>query len=70
MEELQEETGHTCVVCGEGEAYRPGQVLGCYCFSKRVPLLSGGDGLSRQHEMCYTTVTHFNVIHASCSRLS
>jgi len=38
MEELQEEAGHVCVVCGEGEAYRPGEVLGTYVFTKRVPL--------------------------------
>ena len=83
MEELAEESGHTCVVCGEGEAYRPGETLGCYTFTKRVPLHgTGGDGgaaglplpslglpsgLTRQ-EQCYTTVTHFNIIHVQCHR--
>ena len=26
---LEEEQGHVCVVRGEGEAYRPGDILGC-----------------------------------------
>ncbi|EOD21681.1 hypothetical protein EMIHUDRAFT_207692 [Emiliania huxleyi CCMP1516] len=38
--DLQEEVGHVCVVCGEGEAYRPGETLGVYVFTKRVPLPS------------------------------
>jgi len=75
MEDLQEESGHTCVVCGEGEAYRPGEVMGTYCFSKRVPLIGPAEGsgscsaasLARQ-EQGYTTVTHFNVIHVTCHK--
>ena len=79
MEELEEESGHVCVVCGEGETYRPGETLGAYCFCKRVPLL--GDchsvaeaeaapsvGMSGRHEACYATVSHFNIIHFSCHR--
>ena len=27
MEDLEEETGHICVVCGEGETYRAGETL-------------------------------------------
>ncbi len=38
MDELEDESGHICVVCGEGETYRAGEPLGCYCFCKRVPL--------------------------------
>jgi hypothetical protein len=44
MEDLQEEAGHVCVVCGEGEAYRPGEPLGAYVFTKRVPLLPAEGG--------------------------
>ena len=80
MEDLEDEQGHVCVVCGEGETYRPGEVLGCYAFCKRVPLLLqaggpsphispgaavGGGGLT---ETCYTSVSHFNIIHFSCHR--
>jgi len=120
LEELKEEQGHVCVVCGEGEAYRPGDILGCYTFCKRVPILaavsasgSGGAGTAAAAaaahlsplaggpgsgigsapgsgpasggpgsggaaravgggaaatEMCYTTVSHFNLIHFSCHR--
>ena len=93
LEELEEETGHVCVVCGEGETYRPGEVMGCYAFCRRVGMLSGGVGSAGGHalspgriggggsgggglgvalgggsEMCYTSVTHFNLIHFSCHR--
>ena len=79
--DLDEETGHVCVVCGEGEIYRPNETMGCYAFCKRVPLLGvGGSGLSPGRsglspsavaggsEMCYTTVSHFNLIHFACHR--
>ena len=86
MEDLEEETGHICVVCGEGETYRAGETLGAYCFCKRVPmpaplaggsagtpgsagsLLEGASAVLARHEQCYSTVTHFNVIHFACHR--
>ena len=68
--ELEEETGHVCVVCGEGETYRAGEPLGCYCFCKRVPLpaASSVESAPSVPEFCYTTVTHFGVIHFACHR--
>ena len=79
MMELEEESGHVCVVCGEGETYRPGEALGCYSFCRRVPLFGGAGGGSQSStspgrspsaasEMCYTSVSHFNLIHFSCHR--
>ena len=76
MEELEEESGHVCVVCGEGETYRPGETLGTYAFCKRVPLLSEGRSVGEaeaavtasRHDACYSSVTHFNIIHFSCHR--
>ena len=76
MEELEEENGHICVVCGEGETYRPGQTLGTYAFCKRVPLLSEAHSVAEaeaaattsRHDACYSSVTHFNIIHYSCHR--
>jgi len=77
IHELAEETGHVCVVCGEGETYRPGEALGCYTFCKRVPLVGGGGGNlspgrasagASSSEMGYTSVSHFNLIHFSCHR--
>ena len=70
MDELEDESGHICVVCGEGETYRAGEPLGCYCFCKRVPLpaASSVESAPSVPEFCYTTVTHFGVIHFACHR--
>ena len=70
MQELETESGHVCVVCGEGETYRAGEPLGCYCFCKRVPLpaASSVESAPSVPEFCYTTVTHFGVIHFACHR--
>ena len=73
MEDLEEETGHVCVVCGEGELYRPGEALGCYTFCRRVTAHAAGGGAapvstSGRGESYYTSVSHFNVIHFSCHR--
>ena len=40
VDAFEEEAGHVCVVCGEGESYRPGEPLGAYVYCKRVPLLA------------------------------
>ena len=80
--DLEEETGYVCVVCGEGETYRPGEALGCYTFCKRVPLIGGGGSSSLSpgrsaaaisagvsaSEMGYSSVSHFNLIHFACHR--
>ena len=70
MQELEAESGHICVVCGEGETYRAGEPLGCYCFCRRVPLpaTSSEESAPSATEFCYTTVTHFGVIHFACHR--
>ena len=65
MQELEEEKGHVCGVCGEGETYRPGEPLGAYVYVKRVPL---GLGAAGRLEYGYTTVSHFNLIHFGCHR--
>lgn len=44
MEDLEEETGHTCMICREGYKYKPAEVLGFYVHSTRVDL-AARDGL-------------------------
>eukprot|EP00026_Physarum_polycephalum_P007765 Phypoly_transcript_07831.p1 GENE.Phypoly_transcript_07831~~Phypoly_transcript_07831.p1 ORF type:complete len:524 (+),score=164.84 Phypoly_transcript_07831:223-1572(+) len=70
IEDLEEETGFTCMVCREGYSFKPHEVLGFYTYSKRVPLswLGACAQTSGRGENGYTTVTHFNVIHFSCHR--
>ena len=47
-----------CCVCREGYRARPREMLGVYCFVKRVDGAPGApDGVA------YTSVSHFNAIH-------
>ncbi|XP_024381357.1 auxin transport protein BIG isoform X3 [Physcomitrium patens] len=66
MDEVEEEeAGLACMVCREGYLLRPTDMLGTYCYSKRVNV---GMGVSshKRSEWIYTTVSHFNVIHFQC----
>ena len=38
MEALEDETGLTCAVCQEGRTLQPGEVLGLYCYVKKVAI--------------------------------
>eukprot|EP00246_Nothoceros_aenigmaticus_P013242 TRINITY_DN4479_c0_g3_i1.p1 TRINITY_DN4479_c0_g3~~TRINITY_DN4479_c0_g3_i1.p1 ORF type:complete len:905 (+),score=186.28 TRINITY_DN4479_c0_g3_i1:47-2716(+) len=66
LEEIEEEeAGLACMVCREGYRLRPTDMLGAYCYSKRVNLSYGMGGHAKA-EWVYTTVSHFNVIHFQC----
>lgn len=60
-----EEDGLACMVCREGYSLRPNDILGVYCYSKRVNLGSSSSVNSRG-DWVYTTVSHFNIIHFQC----
>jgi hypothetical protein len=38
MEALEDETGLTCAVCQEGRTLQPGELLGLYCYVKKVAI--------------------------------
>ncbi|GMI69029.1 BIG, LOW PHOSPHATE-RESISTANT ROOT 1, DARK OVER-EXPRESSION OF CAB 1, TRANSPORT INHIBITOR RESPONSE 3 [Hibiscus trionum] len=61
----EEEDGLACMVCREGYSLRPTDLLGVYCYSKRVNLGVGTSGSARG-ECVYTTVSYFNIIHFQC----
>lgn len=61
----EEEAGLACMVCREGYSLRPTDMLGAYCYSKRVNLGTGTSSNARA-EWVYTTVSYFNVIHFQC----
>ncbi|KAH7416528.1 hypothetical protein KP509_14G095600 [Ceratopteris richardii] len=61
----EEEAGLACMVCREGYSLCPEDMLGTYCYSKRVNLGIGSSHNTRA-EWVYTTVSHFNVIHFQC----
>ncbi|MCO5564796.1 hypothetical protein L7F22_018464 [Adiantum nelumboides] len=61
----EEEAGLACMVCREGYSLCPTDMLGTYCYSKRVNLGIGTNHNTRA-EWVYTTVSHFNVIHFQC----
>ncbi|KAI5072138.1 hypothetical protein GOP47_0012244 [Adiantum capillus-veneris] len=61
----EEEAGLACMVCREGYSLCPSDMLGTYCYSKRVNLGIGTNHNTRA-EWVYTTVSHFNVIHFQC----
>jgi E3 ubiquitin-protein ligase UBR4 len=66
LEEVEEEeAGLACMVCREGYRLRPTDMLGAYCYSKRMNLALGMSSHGRA-EWVYTTVSHFNVIHFQC----
>ncbi|KAL2641590.1 hypothetical protein R1flu_009177 [Riccia fluitans] len=61
----EEEAGLACMVCREGYRLRPTDMLGAYCYSKRMNLAVGISSHVRA-EWVYSTVSHFNVIHFQC----
>ncbi|KAL3677862.1 hypothetical protein R1sor_020818 [Riccia sorocarpa] len=61
----EEEDGLACMVCREGYRLRPTDMLGAYCYSKRMNLAVGMSSHARA-EWVYSTVSHFNVIHFQC----
>ena len=53
----EEEDVLVCMVCREGYSLRPADLLGVYCYSKRVNLGAGTSGSARG-ELVYTTGHH------------
>lgn len=64
----EEDEQYACMVCREGYRLQPAQLLGAYCYCKTLPAdavpgcLPPGSTLTH----CFSTVTHFNLIHADC----
>ena len=68
MQNMEEEKGPKCVSCDEGFTAKPGEVMGVYVFSKKLPFrewTGTGSSLGQQSQG-YTTVTHSNFIHFQC----
>eukprot|EP01062_Namystynia_karyoxenos_P008248 TRINITY_DN1289_c3_g1_i3.p2 TRINITY_DN1289_c3_g1~~TRINITY_DN1289_c3_g1_i3.p2 ORF type:complete len:958 (+),score=351.53 TRINITY_DN1289_c3_g1_i3:3066-5939(+) len=82
LDSLEDEEGLACLVCREGAALRPQDVLGLYVYVRRVEIVTnvfqqsgaGGKGYSLaalsppQRVLTYSCVTHFNAIHFTCHR--
>lgn len=64
MESVASDPGLTCMVCQEGYAYKPRDMLGFYVFDKEVNL--NVDCSSKDENIGLTSVTHFNTIHYTC----
>jgi len=64
LEELEDEGEWVCIVCREGFKFKPEEVMGIYAYSKRTEITFGG--VPVRQDRCFTTVTHFNLIHFSC----
>ena len=77
-DEEDEEGALVCRVCREGYKSRPRELLGVYCFCKRVEraAAAGGGGgggggtpssaFAGASSAGYSSVSHFNAIHFSC----
>ena len=68
MKNMEEEKGPKCVTCEDGYTAKPGEIMGVYVFSKRLPFrewTGSGSNLGPQSQG-YTTVTHSNFIHLQC----
>lgn len=67
---MQEEKGPKCVTCEDGYTSKPGEILGVYVFSKKLPFKEwtgpGSSSLGSHQSQGYTTVTHSNFIHFQC----
>lgn len=58
FDDIEEDKGIICSICGDGYAYKPEEVIGTYVFCKHVFLTDNSGAIS--------SVTHFNTIHTSC----
>ncbi|KAG2383455.1 hypothetical protein C9374_004126 [Naegleria lovaniensis] len=58
FDEIEEDKGIVCSICGDGYAYKPEEVIGTYVFCKHVFLTDNSGAIS--------SVTHFNTIHTTC----
>ena len=73
-DEEDEDGALVCRVCREGYKSRPRELLGVYCFCKRVEgaAAAGGGGGTPSSTFAgassagYSSVSHFNAIHFSC----
>ncbi|KAA8491130.1 putative E3 ubiquitin-protein ligase [Porphyridium purpureum] len=63
MDELEDEVGPACLVCGDGYVSSPANVLGLYVHCSRVKV-------GAPQHYCFTSVTHFNAVHLSCHAAS
>jgi E3 ubiquitin-protein ligase UBR4 len=59
LEELSEEQGLTCCVCGDGHGFKPKEVFGIYNYAK---VQSFGDFTG------FASVTAFTIIHLECHK--
>ncbi|EFC48519.1 hypothetical protein NAEGRDRAFT_57108 [Naegleria gruberi] len=58
----EEDKGILCSVCGDGNSFKPEEVLGTYMFCKHCYLSDNSSAIS--------SVTQFNTIHSSCHTLA
>ena len=65
MQNMEEEKGPKCVTCEDGYTAKPGEIMGVYVFSKKLPFRewTGTGSNIGQQSQGYTTVTHSNFIH-------
>lgn len=76
LDDVEEETGLVCIICREGAAFKPKELLGTYVYLKRAPLYDrcmGGashfafaPGQNSRSDHGFSMVTHFSVIHYAC----
>ncbi|KAL9643652.1 hypothetical protein ABK040_016104 [Willaertia magna] len=62
FDDVEDEKGITCSVCGDGYTFKPTEVIGTYVFCKHVIL--------NDNSSAYSTVSQFNTIHTSCHSIA
>jgi hypothetical protein len=65
----EDEAGGVCMVCREGYGLQPSSLLGCYCFTRVAPAAEWpgcAPPWGTPHDLLFTTVSHFNLIHIAC----
>ena len=71
-EEEDDDAALVCRVCREGYRSRPRELMGVYCFCKRVecaPAATNSPAVNSANSSAvpgYATVSHFNAIHFAC----
>ena len=66
IEKFEEEKGMQCIVCHEGYAYKPKELLGVYVYTKPFMIKEEDFECPNKNTIGYSSVTHFNTIHLSC----
>eukprot|EP00982_Pelagococcus_subviridis_P008495 30846-Pelagococcus_subviridis.AAC.11 len=65
-EDEEDDAALVCRVCFEGYKLRPRELLGVYCFCKRVENAPSAGGPGGRRGAGYSSVSHFNAIHFAC----